>query len=65
MAREGTPRVRNLKHRALARVKHQPVLSAFITERNTTLTQYADEDAVWARLKSVPAVVLAAEINIP
>ena len=65
MAREGIPRVRHLEHRDLDRVKRQRTLSSFVAERATTLTQYANEDAVWSRLKVVPARALDAEVDIP
>ena len=65
MARKGTPRLRHLHHRALERVLRQLLISDFVTERDTTLTQYADEDAVWAALKTNNAETIAAEFDIP
>lgn len=65
MARQGIPRVRHLHHRALERVKRQPLISDFVSERAATLTQYADEDAVWAQLHIDKAVTIAAEVDIP
>jgi len=65
MARQGTPRLRHLSHRALARVKRQPLISDFVAERASTLTQYADEDAVWAALHTNKAVTVAAEVDTP
>lgn len=65
MAREGIPRVRHLEHRDLDRVKRQPTLSGFLAERATTLTQYADEEAVWDKLKTTPAEAVAAEVDTP
>lgn len=65
MARQGTPRIRHLAHRDLGRVRRQPLLEGFVAERASTLTQYADEDAVWDRLKVVPAEALATEVDIP
>jgi len=63
MARKGTPRIRHLKHRSLVRVKRQPIITDFLTERASTLSQYADESAVWDSLKTSSAEVVAAEIS--
>lgn len=63
MARQGTPRLRHLKHRSLERTTRQPIITDFVTERATTLSQYADEDAVWASLKTNKAETVAAEVS--
>lgn len=65
MARQGTPRLRHLAHRLLERVRRQPIITNFVTERASTLTQYADEDAVWASLKVNKAETVAAEVDTP
>ena len=62
MARQGVPRIRHLAHRDLARVKRQPIITDFLTERATTLAQYADEEAVWEALKTTNSVTIAAEV---
>lgn len=63
MARNGTPRIRNLRHREFDRVKRQPIISDFLTERAATLSQYADEQAVWEALKTSNPEVIAAETS--
>jgi len=65
MARQGTPRLRHLAHRQLTRVQRQPIVTGFVAERASTLTQYADEDAVWASLKINKADTVAAEVDTP
>jgi len=65
MARQGIPRLRHLAYRSLDRIRRQPLISDFLTERATTLTQYADEEAVWDSLKTNKAVIVAAEVDIP
>lgn len=65
MARVGTPRLRHLRHRQLDRVERQPIVTDFVDERASTLTQYADADAVWEALKATKAETLADEVDIP
>lgn len=61
MAREGTPRVRHKKHRAFTRLKRQPIITNFLTERAASLLAYADEEAVWDQLSIDKAETIAAQ----
>lgn len=63
MARQGIPRIRHLKHRSLGRVKRQPIITDFLTERSTTLSQYANSQAVWDALKTSSTEAVAAEVS--
>lgn len=63
MARKGTPRLRHLKHRSLERTTRQPIITDFVTERAATLSQYANAAAVWLKLKTTKAEVIAAEAS--
>lgn len=64
MARQGTPRLRHKKHRSLDRVRRQPLITDFLTERAATLLQYADEAAVWDALSTSKARTVAAEVSV-
>ena len=48
MAREGTPRLRHLRHRRLGRIDHQPIITDFLDERATTLAGTGTEVAFTA-----------------
>ncbi len=63
MARKGIPRLRHLNHRHLERTVRQPIITDFLTERSDTLTEYADEAAVWDALKTNRPETIAAQVE--